>query len=288
MPTTAAVVPIPAAATQCRFRIGGLVSDVSWLRYCSPNSNLRPTDGVSPHDAETYEDCGDMERFLFPRWINRLLMLVGVLAAGGVVYAGVMAGLLTDPETLNVGYRPQQPVPFSHALHAGQLKMDCRYCHNTVFDSAHAAIPPTATCINCHSPAGEDGTTGLASVHTESAKLAPLHESWESGRSLAWVRVHNLPDYVYFNHSAHVSAGVSCVSCHGRVDQMDVVRQDKHLSMAWCLECHRDPTPHIRPTEFVTALDWAWPEGVDAKAEAEKLISEHNIKPQTDCSICHR
>lgn len=229
-----------------------------------------------------------MERFLFPRWINRTLMLLGAAAIGGAVYAGALGGLLTDPETLNVGYQPTQPVPFSHAVHAGQLKMDCRYCHNTVFDAAHAAIPPTATCINCHSPANDQGVTGLAAVHQASPRLAPVRESWETGRSVAWVRVHNLPEFVYFNHAAHVHAGVSCVSCHGRIDQMEVVHQDKQLSMAWCIECHRDPTPHIRPSEFVTKLDWTWPEGKDPKAEAEKLIDQKNINPQDHCAVCHR
>ncbi|HBJ38614.1 MAG TPA: cytochrome C [Planctomycetaceae bacterium] len=229
-----------------------------------------------------------MERFLFPRWINRALLLVGVAALGGGVYAGAIGGLITDPETLNVGYKPEQPVPFSHAIHAGQLKMDCRYCHNTVFDAAHAAVPPTATCINCHSPANDAGVTGLAAVHQGSAKLAPIRESWETGRSVAWVRIHNLPEYVYFNHAAHVHAGVSCVSCHGRIDQMEVVHQDKQLSMAWCIDCHRNPTPHIRPSEFVTKLDWTWPEGVDGEAEAKKLIDQKNVNPQVHCAVCHR
>jgi hypothetical protein len=229
-----------------------------------------------------------MERFLFPRWINRALLLIGVAALGGGVYAGAMGGLITDPETLNVGYKPEQPVPFSHAIHAGQLKMDCRYCHNTVFDAAHAAVPPTATCINCHSPANEAGVTGLSAVHQASTKLAPIHESWETGRSVAWVRIHNLPEFVYFNHAAHVHAGVSCVSCHGRIDQMEVVHQDKQLSMAWCIDCHRNPTPHIRPSEFVTKLDWTWPEGVDAEAEARKLIDQKNVNPKDHCAVCHR
>lgn len=229
-----------------------------------------------------------MERFLFPRWINPFLLLLGAVIIGGGLYAGAMGGLITDPETLNVGYQPVQPVPFSHAIHAGQLKMDCRYCHNTVFDGAHAAVPATATCINCHSPADENGLTSLASVHEASQRLAPVHESWQTGRSIAWVRVHNLPDFVFFNHSAHVHAGVSCVSCHGRIDQMEVVHQDRQLSMAWCLECHRNPAPHIRPTEFVTQLDWTWPEGTDIDAEVKKLMQEKRIRPLDNCNVCHR
>jgi menaquinone reductase, multiheme cytochrome c subunit len=229
-----------------------------------------------------------MERFLFPRWINPCLLLLGAAAIGGGVYAGALGGLITDPETLNVGYKPVQPVPFSHALHAGQLQMDCRYCHNTVFDAAHAAVPPTATCINCHSPADEAGVTSLAAVRENSQRLAPIHESWETGRSVAWVRVHHLPQFVFFNHSAHVNAGVSCVSCHGRIDQMETVYQARQLSMAWCLECHRNPAPHIRPTEFVTKLDWTWPEGTDVDAEVKKLMEEKRIRPLDNCAVCHR
>lgn len=229
-----------------------------------------------------------MERFLFPRWVNSFLLLLGAVIVAGAVYAGAMGGLITDPETLNVGYQPVQPVPFSHALHAGQLKMDCRYCHNTVFDAAQAAVPPTATCINCHSPADDSGVTPLASVHENSLRLAPIHESWETGRSVAWKRVHNLPQFVFFNHSAHVNAGVSCVSCHGRIDQMETVYQARQLSMAWCLECHRNPAPHIRPAEFVTNLEWTWPEGVDVEAEVDKLMKEHRIAPKDDCNVCHR
>ena len=228
-----------------------------------------------------------MKRFLFPRWINPFLSVFGLAAVGGAVYAAAMGGLVTDPVTLNVGYMPEQPVPFSHAIHAGQLKMDCRYCHNTVFDAAHAAIPPTATCINCHSPAGENGQPALGAVHTTSAKLAPIHESWKSGRSMAWIRVHNLPEFVYFNHAAHVNAGVSCKSCHGRIDQMEVVYQHETLSMAWCIECHRNPDSHLRPQEFVTKLDWE-----PGEEWGEEQIAEHkekfNINPQVHCAVCHR
>lgn len=229
-----------------------------------------------------------MQRFLFPRWVNPFLKVLGVALIGGIAYSLAMGGLITDPETLNVGYQPEQPVPFSHALHAGELKLDCRYCHNTVFDAAHAAVPPTATCINCHSPADEQGVTALASVRADSNALAPIHESWETGRSVAWERVHNLPEFVYFNHSAHVNAGVSCKSCHGRIDQMEVVRQHEELSMAWCIECHRNPNDHLRPQEFVTKLDWEPPEDWDQEAFAEEVREEQNINPLTHCAVCHR
>lgn len=227
-----------------------------------------------------------MDRFLFPRWVNRFLLLLGAVVGIGVVYAGALGGLVTDPDTLNVGYRPEQPVPFSHALHAGQLRMDCRYCHNTVFDAAHAAIPPTATCVNCHSPADEEGLTALAAVRADSPRLDPIHESWETGRSMEWIRVHNLPEFVYFNHAAHVNSGVSCVSCHGRIDQMEVVYQAKQLSMAWCIECHRNPEPHLRPQEFVTKLDWERDPNVHPTGE--ELKEQNHINPQVNCAVCHR
>jgi hypothetical protein len=229
-----------------------------------------------------------MQRFLFPRWTNPFLLWLGVAIVGGGAATALMGGLITDPDTLNVGYQPEQPVPFSHAIHAGQLKLDCRYCHNTVFEAAHAAVPPTATCINCHSPANDQGITALAAVHADSPKLAPIRESWETGRSVGWTRVHNLPEFVYFNHAAHVNSGVSCKTCHGRIDQMEVVYQHEQLSMAWCITCHRNPDPHLRPKEFVTKLDWQPPEDWDQEAFASELREEKSIHPQVHCAICHR
>ena len=238
-----------------------------------------------------------MQRFLFPRWVNPLLGIFAVATAAGVVFAGAMGGLVTDPVTLNVGYEPTQPVPFSHAIHAGQLKLDCRYCHNTVFDAAHAAVPPTATCINCHSPKGKSGVTALAAIHPTSVKLGPIRESWNLGRSVAWTRVHNLPSFVYFNHAAHVNSGVSCVTCHGRIDQMETVYQAKQLSMAWCISCHREPNEHLRPVNRVTKLDWEWdPEELDVDGEklgnqedwAIRHIEKNTINPLVNCAVCHR
>ena len=229
-----------------------------------------------------------MQRFLFPRWTNPLLAVVGIALAGGGVFAGVMGGLVTDPQTLNVGYMPEQPVPFSHAIHAGQLRMDCRYCHNTVYDAAHAAVPPTATCINCHSPANDQGVSALAAVKHDSPKLAAIHESWETGRSVAWKRIHNLPEYVFFNHSAHVNAGVGCKTCHGRIDQMEVVYQHEQLSMAWCITCHRNYEEHLVPPEKVTKLDWEFASADEQAEWAEGWIEEQHINPQVHCAVCHR
>jgi hypothetical protein len=155
------------------------------------------------------------------------------------------------------------------------MGMDCRYCHNTVEKAAHAAIPPTATCMNCHSK-----------VWTKSPKLAPIRDSFASGQPVEWLKVHDLPDYVYFNHSAHVTRGIGCVSCHERIDQMDEVYQAKPLSMSWCLECHRNPDPNLRPPSEVTNMTWKAPG--DPAAYGKTLREQNHIAPPTDCSTCHR
>jgi hypothetical protein len=241
-----------------------------------------------------------MQRFIFPRWVNKFMALMGILIISGVaVYATPLFLGATSPVTLNEGYQPVQPVPFSHALHAGELKMDCRYCHVSVDKWAHSTVPATKTCINCHSPKTPEGAPVLSAVHSESAKLKPIHDSWRTGESVNWVRIHRLPDFVFFNHSAHVNRGVSCVSCHGRVDKMDVVYQAKDQSMAWCIDCHKNPAPNLRPTEFVTKLDWtaadidpADPElgkfANDPIALGEHLKTQKNINPLVNCATCHR
>jgi hypothetical protein len=174
-----------------------------------------------------------------------------------------------------VGYQPIQPVPYSHALHVSRLGVECRYCHNTVESAAFAAIPPAQTCMNCH-----------ATVRTEAERLIPIRESLATGLPVEWVRVHDLPDYVYFDHSAHVTRGIGCVSCHGRVDTMEVVYQAEPLSMGWCLDCHRAPEHHLRPLEYVTELDWLPAE--DQEALGLRLAEAANINPPTDCNGCHR
>jgi hypothetical protein len=213
-----------------------------------------------------------MSRFLFPEWTEAFKKYLGLLLAGGPVYLIVVVWLYTDPRTLRIGYQPDQPVPYSHALHAGELGMDCRYCHSTVERSAKAAIPPAATCMNCHT-----------TIFPESAKLLPVREAHAGGEPVAWTRVHDLPDYVYFNHSAHVTRGVGCETCHDRIDQMPTVYQAKALTMGWCLDCHRDPAPNLRKPEKVTVMGYK-PE----KGEGATVKSDLNINPPTDCSTCHR
>ncbi len=214
--------------------------------------------------------------FTFPKWVDRLRDVLGIVLLGIVpVYLVILVWFGFSPKTTDVGYAPEQPVPYSHALHAGEMGIDCRYCHNTVEVAAHAAIPPTQTCMNCH-----------AKIRTQSPKLVAVRESYATGMPIPWVKVHDLPDYAYFNHSAHVRRGVGCVECHGRVDKMEVVYQAKPLSMGWCLDCHRNPDLHLRPPELVTQMDWK-PVG-DPVAYGKKMRAERNINPSEDCSTCHR
>lgn len=220
---------------------------------------------------------GSDQRFLFPPWANYLLPALVLTIVGGAVYVPMVVGLGASPNTLNVGYMPTQPVPYSHAVHVGQLGMDCRYCHTTVETAGFAAIPPTQTCMNCHEK-----------IMPDSPKLLPVRESNVRGTPIEWVKVHDLPDFAYFDHSTHVNKGIGCVSCHGRVDKMEVVYQDQPLSMGWCLDCHRAPEKHLRPLEYVTKLDWVPTE--DQLEMGRRLKKEYNIRDSkylTNCSICH-
>jgi len=194
--------------------------------------------------------------------------VLGLLGTALVIY-------LAHPTVRDAGYAPEQPVDYSHKLHAGDLGIDCRYCHSTVERAAYAAIPATEVCMNCHE-----------NVKGDSPLLEPVRSSYATGEPIPWVKVHVLPDFAYFNHQAHVMAGVSCVSCHGRVDQMIVVKQTEPLSMAWCLDCHRDPAASIRPVTTVTNLGWQ-PDR-DPAVIGTELMEEKGIQPPTNCSGCHR
>jgi len=217
-----------------------------------------------------------MSRFLFPRWSNLLLPTIILAALTIPLYAVFFVAYGFSPKTLEVGYQPKQPVPFSHALHAGELGMDCRYCHTSVEKAAHASVPPTQTCMNCHTQ-----------IRPQSPKLADVRESYETGLPVEWTRIHKLPDFAYFDHSAHVNRGIGCVSCHGRVDNMEVVYQKSPLSMGWCLECHRNPEINLRPTSEITNL--AFDSATDqTAADREALKKKYHISPSEDCSTCHR
>jgi menaquinone reductase, multiheme cytochrome c subunit len=235
-------------------------------------------------------------RIVFPRWMNYLLPLLVVGAMGAAVYFPTLLWVTFSPRATDVGYAPEQPVPYSHAVHVGQLGMDCRYCHTTVEHAGFAAVPPTQTCMTCHTAIkkqvnDENGNTVM------NPKLTAVYESWESGKPVEWVKIHDLPDYAYFNHSAHVNKGVGCVTCHGRIDRMEVVYQSQPLNMAWCLDCHREPEKFLRPPSEVTNMNWK-PQTNPGESEQqaqlrvglelkEKLaIKDHNY--MTSCSTCHR
>jgi len=174
-----------------------------------------------------------------------------------------------------VGVAIEQTVPFSHEHHVSGLGIDCRYCHTSVETSAFARIPATETCMSCHSL-----------VWNEAPMLEPVRESFRTGRSLEWIRVHNLPDFVYFNHSIHVNKGIGCENCHGRIDQMPLVWKAESLQMEWCLECHRAPHQQIRPRDEVFTMGWEPP----PDHNGNQLVAEYriNVKQLTNCSICHR
>jgi menaquinone reductase, multiheme cytochrome c subunit len=217
-----------------------------------------------------------MARFEFPEWTEAFhKKWVLLLLAGGPVYLLALWAYGLRPEAIRVGYQPKQPVPYSHALHVGELGLDCRYCHTTVEKSAHAAVPPAQFCMNCH-----------ATIRTDSAPLQPVRESAATGVPIKWKRVHDLPDYVFFNHSAHVTRGVGCEECHGRIDLMDEVYQFAPLTMGWCLDCHRDPSPRLRPRELVTTMGYD-PPG-DRRELGRNLADNNKIAPPTNCSTCHR
>jgi cytochrome c7-like protein len=175
--------------------------------------------------------------------------------------------------TVDIAY--VQPVPFSHQHHVSQLGIDCRYCHTSVETSSFAGIPPTKTCMNCHQQ-----------IWIGSDMLEPVRESYRTGKSIAWQRVHNLPGFVYFDHSVHVNKGVGCVSCHGRVDQMPLIRQTQTLLMEWCLDCHRNPESHLRPREEVFNMTWERPR--NEPDLGKELMEQYNVHSLMSCSTCHR
>ncbi len=221
---------------------------------------------------------------IFPRGANFVpLKIILVLAFLGMA-APAAIWYYWRPEYTKIGYQPAQPIPFSHKVHAGQLGLDCRYCHSFVETAAHSNIPAAQVCMNCHSQ-----------VQKDNPKLAPLREAWATGKPVEWVQIHKTPDHAYFNHSVHINRGVSCVSCHGRVDQMDVVAQDQSLSMDWCLTCHRAPENALRPLDKVTDLGWhATPKGKESIEQAQENLGKELQKqrgvnpPVSNCAGCHR
>ncbi len=244
--------------------------------------------------------------------IAKLSIFGGLFIAVGLLF--LILGIQRSSYVTQEGVAREQPVQFSHQHHVGGIGIDCRYCHTSVETSASAGIPPTKTCMNCHSQ-----------IWLSSPYLEPVRESWKTNKPLQWNRVHDLPDYAYFDHSIHVAKGVGCSTCHGRVDRMPLMWQNASLQMEWCLECHRNPEKFIRPKSEIYTMDWppnssdseesrqetrgktvpeqsrieehkkkdwdpegdGWNQAVDGK----KLVEEYKIlKPNvlTSCSTCHR
>ena len=243
----------------------------------------------------------------FPRWTNILPLKIAVCVAALAIGAVAAFTYYATPKTQRVGYQPDQPIPYDHELHVNQLGMDCRHCHSFVEKSGQANIPTADVCARCHT-----------FVKKDSPRLAPLWAAIEDGKPIKWVRVHKAPDYVFFNHSAHLGRGISCIECHGQVDEMRVVYHAKNLSMGMCIECHRAPENALRPLEQVYNLDYnptqyikenpTFAKNVEAFAkehnldlnpystdrdEAQKAIGtmlKHNwkVQPKESCFTCHR
>jgi len=217
---------------------------------------------------------------IFPRVTNtlaRVSLFGAVFLAAGIGWAAW--GLVHSSYMTGVGVARVQPIPFSHKHHVGDAGIDCRYCHTSVEESAFAGIPPTKTCMNCHSV-----------LFVDSQMLEPVRASFRTGTPIEWVRVNRVAGFVYFNHSIHVTKGIGCVTCHGRVDQMPLMWRQQSLYMEWCLECHRQPERFVRPREAVFRLDWQPPADQDQLALGRKLVQEYKINTRnlTNCSVCHR
>jgi hypothetical protein len=208
--------------------------------------------------------------------LSRLSIFGVVFFIGGLLWLVAQinrSSFVTDTDVVRA-----QPLPFSHEHHVAGLGIDCRYCHTSVEQSSFAGLPATAICMNCHSQ-----------IWSGSEVLKPVRDSFQSGAPIRWTRVHNLPDFVYFDHSIHINKGVGCVTCHGRVDRMPLMWQDQTLQMEWCLNCHRNPESYLRPREQVFNMTWQ-PES-DQHSLGRQLIKQYNIRgPRelTSCSTCHR
>jgi len=204
-------------------------------------------------------------------FVVSLIALVGIV--GGLV--ALAYGLQGSPYVTRAFDARRQPIQFSHERHVAGNGIDCRYCHTSVETSSFAGIPPTKTCMNCHSQ-----------IFSNAPFLEPVRASFRNDTSLEWVRVHDLPDFVYFDHSIHVNKGVGCSTCHGRVDLMPQLYQVQTLQMSWCLDCHRHPENYVRPRDAVFRMDYTPPP--DQVALGRKLMAEYQIKSLTSCSTCHR
>jgi hypothetical protein len=216
---------------------------------------------------------------IFPRSANALArtslaaVLFLIVFLGWVVFTAMRSSWATGQNEY-----VEQPVQFSHAHHVGGMGLDCRYCHTSVENSSFAGIPPTKTCMNCHSQ-----------IWTNAPILEPVRASYRDNENLTWIRVHDLPDFVYFNHQIHVKQGVGCATCHGQIDQMPLTFQANTLLMEWCLECHRAPEKHLRPRSEVFNMAYRPPS--DQQELGMRLKEEYGVADSrhlTSCSVCHR
>jgi hypothetical protein len=207
-------------------------------------------------------------------WVRLFLLGSFVIAAGGTV--GIV-GLARSGYVTSTDFQPSQPIPFSHRHHAGELGVDCRYCHTGVETGPQAGLPPTETCMTCHSQ-----------IWTNASMLEPVRRSLAENRPIHWTRVAKLPDYVFFRHDIHIAKGVGCESCHGRIDQMALTYRTKAFTMDFCLDCHRDPPPNLRPKDHIT--DMAWKPPADARTKGESIAAHEGIRfgELTYCYVCHR
>ena len=206
--------------------------------------------------------------------LARVSVVVGLVllaATGGALFEVIADSTYATRQ----GDAREQPIPFSHAHHVGSMGIDCRYCHTSVDNSDWAVIPPTKTCMNCHSQ-----------IWINSSTLEPVRESFRTNQSIKWTKVYDLPDYVYFNHSIHVKKGVGCETCHGRVDQMQLMYQNPSLQMRWCLDCHRNPEKNLRPRDQITTMGYVPSEPQEQLGA--RLVKEYHVQKLDTCWTCHR
>jgi len=215
---------------------------------------------------------------VFPRsanWASKASILAALLIVASIL--GVVLNVNRIDYVSMVDVAIDQPVHFSHKHHVTGMGIDCRYCHTTVEVSAFAGVPPTETCMTCHSQ-----------IWTEAPILEPVRASFRDNKPIEWNRVHDLPDFVYFNHSIHVSQGIGCQSCHGQLDQMPLMKKAHTLNMEWCLDCHRDPAQFIRPRDQVFNMNYEYP--ANQETLGKSLVADYDVQTSqlTNCSICHR
>ena len=214
---------------------------------------------------------------IFPSWTTRAARIAIAVAVTGMIVTPLFAMVwVRTPTARGENLQIRQPVPFDHRVHVTGLRIDCRFCHAGAERSAWAGLPSTEKCVSCHTQ-----------TWISSSVFKPVRQSLATGRPIPWRRVTELPDFVYFNHSIHVRKGVGCETCHGRIDQMAQVHQASSLTMGWCVSCHVNPGPNLRPLSAITTMGWTPPSGNDSTL-MHNLVTQYQVKRLTNCSTCHR